>query len=368
MKKKYKLILGGAVAVIIAFVVILQMTKTLEVKAVQIEPQAIAKTFKEEGLVIAGKDTPVYTTVTGKIVKMPVQEGQAVQEGDLLLALDTLSLVYQLEQLEGQLRSLQAEQQIEIASLGLDKLEKLYQAGAISRKEYEDAKLKAESQIYPGQIAALHAQIKSVQYQIEQSNIKAPQGGIVSQLALEEGMVVASGTFVMNIFSPESYQVETYVLTEDVARLAKGHEADLIQENKSGDILFKGSIESIAPSAVEKTSALGLREQRVKVIIKPQIPENLQLKPGFALDVSFTIERQEGQLVVPKTAVFPYQEGEAVWIIDGGKARIRAIKRGFENDKDVAVSEGLRPGDTIILNPQLAGLKDGARVKKVSSE
>lgn len=364
MKKKYKFILIGIVAIMLIVMFVIQGTKALEVKALQVKPRDIEKTFKEEGIVITAQDTPVFATVAGKIIEIPVREGQVVKAGDLLLALDTQPLVYQLEQLEGQLRSLQAQQQMEAANIALDKLQKLYEAGAISRKEYEDAKFKVESDFYPGQIAALNAQVKGMQYQIEQSNITAPQEGIVSQLDMKKGMVVATGTLLMNLFSEGSYQVETFVMTEDVARMSVGQEVELIQDNKTGDVLFKGSIESIAPSAVEKVSALGLKEQRVKVQIKPQIPEKLQLKPGFALDIRFTIDRQEGQLVVPKTAIFPYQEGDGVWVIDGGKAKVRAVKRGFENDKETSIVEGLKSGDTIILNPQLSGLKEGVKVKE----
>ena len=362
MKKKYKLILGAVLAVILILVAILQGIQALEVKTLQVEPRDIAKTFKEEGVVITPADSPVYAAVSGQIIDLPVREGQRVRLGDSLLVIDSTALGYQLEQLAGQLKSLQAQQQLERASIGLDKLEKLYEAGAISRKEYEDARLKAGSDYYPGQIAALQAQIKSVQYQIEQSSVKSAQDGVVSRLDVKEGMVVTPGMLLMQLINEESFLVETYVLTEDVASMSVGQEVVLIQENKAGDISFRGWVESIAPTAVEKLSALGLKEQRVKVGIKPQVPENLPLKPGFALEVSFTIDRQEDQLIVPKTALFSYQEGDGVWVVENGKARVRVVQRGFENDQEAAVTAGLTSGDVVILNPRMAGLKEGAKV------
>ncbi len=362
MKKKYRVILGGAAALIVIAVFVFQGLQALEVKTLRVEPQVIAKTFKEEGVVVTTQDTLVYAAVAGKIIDIPVREGQSVRQGELLVALDTQPLDYQLEELTGQLRSLQAQQELEAAVIAPDKLQQLYEAGAISRKEYEDAKRKIESDYYPGQIAALNAQIKAVQYQIDQSSVKAAHAGVISQLDVKEGMVITPGTFLMNLFSEDSFQVEAYVLTEDVARMSVGQEVELIQDNKAEDLSFTGMIESIAPSAVEKVSALGLKEQRVKILIKPLIPEKLQLKPGFALDINFTVDRQEDQLVVPKTVLFPYQDGEGVWVIDGSKAKVRAVKRGFENDKEAAITEGLQSGDRVILNPQLAGLKEGAKV------
>lgn len=363
MKKKWKLILGGIVAVGLILMIIFQSTRPLEVKVLEVREREISKTFKEEGLVVTDKETPVHAVLGGKLEAIPVSEGEHVQAGALLAVFDSRSLLFELQNLEGQMRSLKAQQETEKSAADLSKLKKLYEAGAISKKEYEDATNRVESDYYPGQIAAIEAQIQSVQLKIDDCSIKASQDGVVSELTVKVGEVISPGTLLMNLFQDDSYLVEVFLLTSDVSRIKQGAEVELIQENKAGDVLFKGDVEKIAPSAVEKISALGLSEQRVKVSIRPRIPKELVLRPGFALDARFTLDKETNRLVVPKTAVFPYGSSDGIWVAEAGKARVRAVKTGFENEREVVIEEGLKQGELILLNPQQEGLKDGVRVK-----
>jgi HlyD family secretion protein len=365
VKKKMKWILGGIVAIVIVLAALFQGSRPLEVKTLEVLPREIAKTFEEEGLVVTENETIISAPLGGKIAAIPVKEGDRVLAGELLAVLDSRALNFELEDLQGQLRSLKAQWETEKSGIGLEKLKQLYEAGAISQKEYQDAKNKVDSDYYPGQIDSLEARIRSVKYQIEESSIKAPEEGIVSELSVKHGQVIAAGNHLMKLFRDQSYLVEVFVLTEDAARLKGGTEVELIQENNEGDTVFKGVVESLAPAAVEKISVLGLREQRVKVTIKPHIPAGLvSLQPGYALDVRFTLDRQKDKLVVPKTALFPYQDGEGIWIVEDGKARVRQVKRGFENEKEVVIEEGLSAGELVLVNPQQEGLREGVRVRR----
>lgn len=368
MKRKWKIILGSLflVAVIIFFALI--NNKDLEAKLLDVQPGTIAKTFTEEGLVKSAEEFPLYTTYGGTIKELHIQEGKKVEKGDLLLTFDTAELHFQLQQLQGQLKSIQSQQELELAKLELDKLKQLVEIGAISQKEYEDALKTAESDYYPGQIQALQAQIDATQHKLKQSSIYAPVTGIISQLPLKEGMVITPGTQLFTIYQSDEYLIVVYVLTEDAARIQPGTEVKLIQDNKDEDLIFKGVIETIAPAAEEKMSALGLLEQRIKLEIRPVFPErelskNLLLKPGFALDVQFTLDKQENKLIVPKTALFAYQDGEALWVIRNNTAQIQPVETGFANEQDIVIEKGLKAGDQVLLDPQMEGLKEGTRIK-----
>jgi len=368
MKRKWKIIFSSLLLVAVLLFLALSSNQELETKLLEVQPGSIAKTFMEEGLVKSAEEYPLYTAYGGTIEKLPIKEGQKVQEGDLLLTFDPAELHFQLQQLQGELKSIQAQQELELAKLELDKLKQLAEIGAISQKEYEDALLAAKSAYYPGQIQALQAQIEATQHKLKQSSLYAPVSGVVSQLTLKEGMAITPGSELFTIYQNDEYLVEVYVLTEDVARIQPGLEVRLIQNNKEKDLVFKGIVEKIAPRAEEKTSVLGLLEQRLKLEISPlltetDLPENLLLKPGFALDVEFTLDQQEDKLIVPKTALFPYQDGDALWVVRENTAQIQPVETGFENEQDLVIEKGLTAGDLIILDPQMEGLKEGARVK-----
>ena len=77
----------------------------------------------------------------------------------------------------------------------------------------------------------------------------------------------------------------------------------------------------------------------------PDVPAGMTLRPGYALDIEYKTAEEKDRLVVPKTAVFSYQGGDAVWVVRKGKASIQSISKGFENDLEIAVAEGLQePG------------------------
>ncbi|MDX9872496.1 MAG: efflux RND transporter periplasmic adaptor subunit [Clostridia bacterium] len=365
MKKKWKLIFGIILAVAVVAIVIAQYSRGIDAETLEISPRTFVKAFEEEGIVVSQGERRVHAAYGGKILSLPVAEGQAVEVGELLISFDESELTFQIAQLEAQVKSLTAQYKLEKSQVSLEDLRKLYEAGAISSKEYEDAANRVNSEYYPGQIEALQAQLGLLRYQSGESKITAPAAGTVANLEVKPGMVAQPGQYLLTILPEGDYGAEVYVLTEDAAVLWSGMQVELIQDNKELDIIFPGEVEKIAPAAVEKTSALGLVEQRLKVSIQPQIPAGLTLRPGYALNVRFTIQERENALIVPKTALFPYESGDALWVAIDGKARIRAVKTGLENDREVIIEEGLTAGEKIILNPQLEGLKENAKVNSI---
>jgi len=120
-------------------------------------------------------------------------------------------------------------------------------------------------------------------------------------------------------------------------------------------------VKKVAAAADERISPLGVVEQRMKTIV--QLPSELEkLRPGTAIDVTFTTQQEEGRLVVPKTAIFPHNEGEALFVVREGRAALQPVQRGLETQEETVITEGLQPGEQVIRNPRLDGLALGRRV------
>lgn len=379
MKRKWKIILGAVLVIFILGFVFFNSNKGLEASLLEVKPRSIAKTFEEEGEVVSEIQRPVYPSYGGKIVSLPVAEGQVVKKGDILAKIDTEELKLQLEklkaeQVESHLKQLsieQAQRELQAAIKNLKRISQLYKEGAVTESEYEEAKntveaaennLQQQKQLYIRSKEALEAQINLLNHKIDSCSITAPVSGTVSNLSVKKGQVVSPNSPIMTIFQQGSYKVEVYVLAEDISQIKKGMKVELVLEKSDGDVRFEGVVEAVAPSAVRTVSALGLEEKRVKVTVKPITPDKLELRPGYELDVVFTTEKQENRLVVPKTALFPYGNGEALWVVREGKAKVQPVKTGFENERDVVIEDGIRKGDFVILNPQLEGLKEGKKV------
>lgn len=413
MKKRWKWIL--AVVVVIGIVGYFAKTanQALKTDLLKVEPQSIAKTFKEEGVVVPSTEQQIYTASGGKVINLLIKEGQSVKAGQLLLTFDTKELKYQLDRLQANLTSIegqetqssqgpltsqinkqqllitQAQQDLQTAANNLNKTKQLYAAGTISKDEYTSAQnavtsatnnlnqqvqalsllyesntpKDGTSQYYEGLKDEINAQINSLNYQIKNSSVTAPADGVISNLNVKEGTVAAPSSPLMDIFQNDSYNIEVYILTQDAAKVEPGMKVNLIQTTDDNqDITFGGTVLSIAPNAVEKLSPLGISERRIKITIAPEIPASVTLRPGYALDVEFTTEKEDNRLVVPKTALFPYKDGNAIWVLKNGIAQIQPVKKGFENDTDVAILDGLKAGDIVVLNPQLTGIKAGVKI------
>jgi len=412
LKKKWKIILGVLLIVVIAGVVIFESTRDLEVSAIEMQKGTIAMTFKEEGMIVPDIERTIYAIYGGKVTGVAVYEGQEVRAGDLLVVLSSYELDSQLQQVHAQLVSLQGERSgalqqpleaqlrsqellIEQAQrdltankLNLERIEYLYQAGAVPARDREDARnilARAENnldlqrealdllyeaarpgsgteQFYDGRSAALQAQISLIEHQRSQTRITAPISGVVSDLSIQEGGIASPAFPLMNIFSIDSYLVEVYVLAEDIRSVNIGMDVDLIISGRGEDVTYEGTVRRIAPSATRKISALGLEEQRVKVSVELEGSIGTRFFPGLSLDVEFTTDRRDNVLVVSRTALFPYNQGDAVWVIRDGRARVQPVETGFTNNRDVVIIEGLHEGDLVILQPRLDGLSDGKRV------
>ena len=217
VKGKMKII--GVILISMALMAALfyKNTKGLNAKLLEIQPQAIASSFEEEGEIVPAVEHPIYSLLSGEIVKLEVEEGERVKENDLLAVIDSTELEFQLRQLQAQLKSLrgeeadrfekplessiksqelmveQAEHDLRAFEEDFERMEKLYKEGAITVKEYEDAKNMMETakinlkrqqealallyessdptggslQFYSGRAEALQSQIDLINYRIE---------------------------------------------------------------------------------------------------------------------------------------------------------------------------------------------------------
>lgn len=217
-------------------------------------------------------------------------------------------------------------------------------------------------QYYQGLFESVDVQIQHLNEQLANSKTISPIDGIVKQVNIKEGAMVTTQSPLLTLISDGDFEVNVYILTEDVVHVKEGMHVNLIQKRKDGDYTFDGTVKGIAPAAEEKVSALGLTQHKVKVTITPgeKAPE---VRPGYALDVQFITMKQPNKLVVPIEALFPYENGDALWVVQDGKAVIRKVQKGMETNDQVVIEKGLNPGDHVIKNAHQDGLKVGERIQ-----
>lgn len=410
--KHRKLIIMGGLAVLVLISVVVSNAQPLSAGVFALHPKDFTKGFTEEGKIFAAQEWPVFNPVEGKLQTLKVENGDKVKKDQVLFEMSTSDLNYQMDILKAQFQSLegqrlqnykspnnaqvaqqnlmiqQAEKAAQNEELNLTRIKALYDAGSISLVQYEEAQTSSEKaknmleqqklglqliyeqskapqgtdMYYNNQKNALQAQINQLQDKISKAKVAALQDGIVKDLTFKEGNVIPQGQQILSIFVNEGYKLESFVLASDALDIKLGSPVQIIQATSTGNKSLTGKVETVEPSAAERISPLGLKENRVKVTILLTESSPVVVL-GSSVDVKFTTLEVLGKLQIPKTALFPYQQGEAVWVVQQGKAKIRAVKKGQENDSQVIIEQGLADGDLILQDPNLTNLKEGKSIK-----
>jgi HlyD family secretion protein len=123
-------------------------------------------------------------------------------------------------------------------------------------------------------------------------------------------------------------------------------------------------VRRIEPAGFMKVSALGVEEQRVNVIIDFEEPEDaMLLGDEYRVEVRVVVEERRDVLKVPTSSLFRREDDWAAFVVEGGRAAIRALEIGSNNGLEAEVQSELREGDEVVVHPS-EDIVDGARVAR----
>lgn len=193
-------------------------------------------------------------------------------------------------------------------------------------------------------------------------SVTSPVGGRLLKVVHESEGVVAPGDPLVEVGNARSLEVEVDVLSSDAVKIRPG--GKVLFERWGGDAPLEGRVRTIEPVAFTKTSALGVEEQRVPVIVDfVSPPEHWQrLGHGYRVEASFVLWESPGVLQAPASALFRYQDGWAVFTIDSGVARRKAVQVSHRNGLAAEILSGLAEGSQVIAHPD-SSVEEGKAVK-----
>jgi HlyD family secretion protein len=182
-------------------------------------------------------------------------------------------------------------------------------------------------------------------------NVTAPVSGLVLKVTQESETIVQPGAPLVEIGDPHDLEIVVDVLSTDAVEIQPGAEATI--DNWGGPTPLSGRVRRIEPAAFTKISTLGVEEQRVNVLIDlTSAPEQWsRLGDGYQLDARITVFTQDDAIIVPAGALFRRGESWNVFVIEGGRARMRTINVLRRSGRLAAISSGLAPGDRVIVYP-----------------
>lgn len=194
----------------------------------------------------------------------------------------------------------------------------------------------------------------------EEVVVEAPVSGQVLRVLTESAGVVGPGTPLLELGDPQRLEIVADVLTADAVAIRAGAAVTI---TSWGGPPIAGRVRRVEPSATTRLSSLGVEEQRVAVVIDLVDPPTAWagMGDGWRVEVEIVTALVPDAITVPLGALRRDGEGWAVFVIDRGVARRRAVDLGVKNRDAAEITRGLAVGDRVILHPG-ERIGDGVRV------
>ena len=309
----------------------------------------------------------IYARASGYIAKRNVDIGSQVEAGQLLVEITAPELDHQivqaeatLTQIQAALRQAQANRDLAQVTWGRDS--KLVKQGWVTLQQGDTDRLNLQAQesavgVAEANIKAQQAQLLVLRQQKAYQSVVAPFEGVVTQRNVDVGSLVqadaTSGTFMFTMMNSDVIRIQLFVPQDEAFGLSPGVDA-VVRVPEMPGRNFPGTVTRIADALQPATRTL-LTE------IDVANPDRA-LTPGTYCTVELQIPRKTPSLIVPSEAIIFNRDGLSVAVVEGGVAHIRRITEVRDFGTTVEVSEGVKDGDQVILNPPV-DLTEGRKVK-----
>ena len=405
MKKKKKIIIILGVIVVVAIIIVANVLKsgekTYQVQADKVQKSDISSIVTANGRIVPRTDVKISAYVPAKIVKLPVEEGDVVKKGELLVQLDATEYRAAVNQAKAQLASGKAS--LEQARLVYKRQKELFEKKLSSEEQYDMAK--TELDLAKARHEQAVASLDQAKYNLSKTTITSPMDGMVTSLNAEVGEIVMIGTMnnpgtvIMTISDMSEIESEVEVDETDIAEVKIGQEAE-IEIDAFPDTVFKGKVTEIGHSA--RISGLGTQDQvtnfLVKVVLLDEVPN---IRPGMSASVDITTNYHADVLNVPIQAVVMREEEsdtlttkeeekegslasvdtlpkkgnkkgkkekkeiEGVFVVKEGRVEFVKVSTGIADQQNIELVSGINEDDMVVTGNYkiLRTLKDGDKVK-----
>jgi len=296
----------------------------------------------------------VRAEVGGSVLRTNVDAGERVKRGQLLARLDEHAVQDAFLSAKSALRS--AETALELARRNAERTERLAEAGAVADRDLETARWDVTNA--EGTLAEARARLSNAQEQLDDTQVRAPFDGMVSERQADAGDVVGVGDALFTIVDPTRLRLEASVPAEQVGRLRHGTEVEFTVNGLGRRIT--GRIERINPVVDPAT-----RQVRIYVTI-PNVDQ--ALVAGLFAEGRVATDTKRA-VAVPLTAVDSRGNSPTLHLLKAGRVTESPVQLGVRDEAAelVEVLAGVADGDTVLLG-SAQGVTPGSRVSVLREE
>jgi RND family efflux transporter MFP subunit len=321
------------------------------VTIVTLEQKPIEKISDFIATVRSLHSTTIQPLAEGQITRIYVKSGDRVREGTPLAQIDPAKQTATVRQSESTRAARVAD--VDYWKAQVARLKALLDAGAVSRNELDQAQHSYDSAV--ANLAALDAQVREGQVELQYYRVTAPTAGIVGDIPVREGDRVTTSTLITTIDDQSGLEAYLQVPLDRAPELRLGLPVQILDPD--GKVLATNRITFVAPRVDDATQTV-----LAKALLK-DVPPSTRVQQFVRARV---IWRSEPGLTVPIVSVLRIGGQYFVFVAEtteqGLVAKQRPVQIGETIGNDYVVTGGLKPGDRIIVSG-VQKIGDGMPVK-----
>ena len=308
-----------------------------------VEIELVKRGSVSRNSVIAGMLEPIRTVgvnaqLSGILLSLKAEEGHRVRQGDVLAEIDA-------RELEAQARSAAAN--LKFAQSTLERSELMFKQQVITISELERDRAALE---------AAKASNEQLQTRLGYARVVAPISGIITEKRIEAGDIVSSSTRLFTVADVSTLVTRIQVSELEITTLKAGDVVPLTVD-ALGSQKVEGRIRRIFPTADSAT-------RLIPVEVALTGSQLNQLRPGYTVRATLSLDRRDGALLVPSRAVSGPAGARAVYIVKGGLVERRAVNVGSDMAGLSEILDGVSEGDSVIVSGT-SMIREGAKAKVV---
>lgn len=321
------------------------------------------------GKIKAVSEVKVSAFVMGPVTVLPVEEGQQVKKGQLLVQIDPKPYRAQAQQAEANLNL--AQTTLTQSKSVWERKSQLFSEKLISQEEKDQAETQYHADA--ARVQQAKAALDQARDQYSKTSLRSPINGVVTQLNVELGEVVVTGTMnipgsiIMLVSNLNEMEVEADVDESDI-RDIRVHQKTSIEVDALPGQKFSGHVTEVGNAPEQTVSATANTTVNYPVKIRVD-GDKTGLKPGMSANVDITTAEDQGVLIVPIQALVTRpvdgKNREVVYACENNRAVLLPVTTGISDVENIEIEKGLTEGRSIIIGSfdVLRKLKDGDPVK-----
>ena len=291
-------------------------------------------TYRATATISSDSDAPATARVGGEVVELIAEEGDRVEQGQVLARLDGERL---------RLEMLSARANLEQARKEYERNVDLHQRGLVSAAMFEGLKFDLD---------ALRATYELRKLNFEYSNIRAPIAGVVSSRDIKLGQNVDVNDVVYRVTDPSELKAELHIPQTELAKFSAG-QAVVIEVDSMPGSQFPASIARISPTIDTRNGTF-----RATAIIDN---DDRLLAPGMFARFTIAYEKHQNALLVPAEAIVAEDDRSTVFVVVDGEVTRRVVETGIACGDRVEILTGLDGGEFVVVVGH-SGLRNGSKV------